>query len=89
MKSLVTMIRSFSIQDLTLIVQLHIIKSLHRICQKSCQKAYDKHGVHQDFLNAEYHKTMIRLLNKKGSFLTNDEKVYVIKRIAKEHCYEI
>lgn len=81
------MIRSFSIQDLTLIVQLHIIKSLHRICQKSCQKSYDKFGNIEDLLNAEYHKTMIRLLKKKCDFLTNDEKVYVIKRIAKEHDY--
>lgn len=75
--------------ELLLIIQLHILKLIHRFCQKSYQKSYDKFGNIEDLLNAEYHKTIIRLLKKKCDFLTNDEKVYVIKRIAKEHDYNL
>lgn len=65
------------------------MKLIHRICQKRFQRAYDKSGNIEDLLNGEYHKTMIRLLKKKDAFLTNDEKVYVIKRIAKDHNYTL
>ena len=75
--------------EISMRIQLHFMKLIHRICQKRFQRVYDKSGNIQDLLNAEYHKTIIRLLKKKDAFLTNDEKVYVIKRIAKEHDYAL
>lgn len=65
---------------LTLRIQLHLLIVIHKIFYRRYkhrfQITYDgNHGV-----NSEYHKQMFRLLKKKESLLTNDEKKYVFKK---------